>query len=143
MSIAREPIHAALFERFNSLPQFVTRSRRLLHWADTPAEMQPALFQATPSESVAPETGRPTKLTLRFDVYIYVKVPQEANPSARLNELLDAVAGALEPDEPQRDRCTLGGLVYYARIAGRIETDEGTLGDQAVAIVPVEVLTTY
>jgi hypothetical protein len=35
---------------------------------------------------------------------------------------------------------TLGGLVNYCRIEGDIETDEGLLGEQAVAIIPVSIL---
>ena len=35
---------------------------------------------------------------------------------------------------------TLGGLVHDCRIAGDIETDEGRLGDQAVAIIPIEMM---
>jgi hypothetical protein len=34
----------------------------------------------------------------------------------------------------------LGGLVQHCWIAGRITTDEGVLGGQSVAIVPVEIL---
>ena len=36
---------------------------------------------------------------------------------------------------------TLGGLVAHAWIDGVIETDEGVLGDQAVAIIPVVIKT--
>jgi hypothetical protein len=31
-------------------------------------------------------------------------------------------------------------MVQHAYIAGKIETDEGVFGDQAVAIIPVEIL---
>jgi len=31
-------------------------------------------------------------------------------------------------------------MVQHAYIAGKVETDEGVLGDQAIAIVPVEIL---
>ena len=31
-------------------------------------------------------------------------------------------------------------MVQHAYIAGKLETDEGILGDQAIAIVPVEIL---
>ena len=36
---------------------------------------------------------------------------------------------------------TLDGLVMGCRIDGKIETDEGALGAQSVAIVPITVLT--
>ena len=56
-----------------------------------------------------------------------------------LNPLLDAVEAALAPD-PVGHVQTLGGLVSHCWIAGRIQTDEGVPGGQAVAIVPVEIL---
>lgn len=34
---------------------------------------------------------------------------------------------------------TLGSLTYQAWINGKIETDEGTLGGQSVAIVPIRI----
>ena len=34
----------------------------------------------------------------------------------------------------------LPAMVQHASIAGKIETDEGALGDQAIAIIPVEIL---
>ena len=41
---------------------------------------------------------------------------------------------------PGFDRLTLGGLVHTCEIAGTIETDEGTLGQDAVARVPVRIV---
>ena len=38
----RETIHAALFARLSAVPGFVTASRRLKHWSDTPGGEQPA-----------------------------------------------------------------------------------------------------
>jgi hypothetical protein len=71
------------------------------------------------------------------------KDPQAA-PSTILNPLMDAVQNALAPDDPKLERCTLGGLVEHCWIEGRVETDEGALGDQAVAIVPILIkLTAY
>ena len=31
-------------------------------------------------------------------------------------------------------------MVQHAYIAGKIDTEEGVLGDQAIAIIPVEIL---
>ena len=63
------------------------------------------------------------------------------SPSSVMNPLLDAVTAALAPDNPINTAQTLGGTVAHCWIEGAIETDEGTLGDQAVAIVPVRILT--
>jgi hypothetical protein len=61
-----------------------------------------------------------------------------------LNPLLDAIAAALAPTGADlvAGAQTLGGLVKHCWISGAIETDEGALGGQAVAIVPVEILVT-
>lgn len=74
------------------------------------------------------------------DVYIYVKTDGES-PSSLLNPLLDAVEQALQPQHPDINQWqTLGGLATHCWIEGTIETDEGTLGDQAVAIIPINIL---
>jgi hypothetical protein len=56
-------------------------------------------------------------------------------PAIALNQLVDAIELALSPG-PAFEEQTLGGLVSHCRIVGEIETDEGVLGDQAVAIIP-------
>ena len=43
-------------------------------------------------------------------------------------------------DAALRNVQTLGGLVSDCWISGKIETDEGALGGQAVAIIPIEMI---
>lgn len=139
MRTPREPIYAALFALVSGAASFVTKSRTLKHWNDVKGPEQPAIFQAQKSETVMRETRMPPKWLLRVDLYVYVKTAGAGSPGEILNPLLDALDAALGepfPGQPQ----TLGGLVEYARIAGAIETSEGTLGDQEVAIVPIEIL---
>lgn len=143
--INREQIYSALFARFQGLkigdsPAFVTTSRRLRHWGDVPSEEQPALFQAQVRETASVDTRYPTKWALRVDLYLYTKADMDRSPSEIMNPLVDAVVQCLQHDHPVDGRCTLGGLVHHARVNGTIETDEGTLGDQAVSIIPVEIL---
>jgi len=58
-----------------------------------------------------------------------------------LNPLLDAVEAALAPSATTGlQDLGLPAMVQHAYISGKVETDEGVLGDQAVAIVPVEIL---
>ncbi len=130
----REPIYAALFAALASAAPFVTASRRLRHWSDVGPAEQPALFVAQRRK------GLPPKWTLALEVFIYVHAPDDVTPPASaLNPLLDAVEAVLAPADPAAAQ-TLGGLVEHAWIAGKIETDEGVLGGQAVAIIPIEVL---
>lgn len=138
----REPLYAALFARLAAIPGLKTASRRLRHWSDVGASEQPALFLAQKSETAQTVTGQPTRWALTADVYLYVNTPAPQSPGQAMNPLLDAIEAALAPDSPARNANTLGGLAQYCRIEGAIETDEGTLGDQAVAIVPIQILAT-
>lgn len=138
--MTREPIYSALFALVAAAPGLVTTSRKLLHWADVPASQRPALFMAQKREAIVQSTGRPAVWTLTVDLYVYVSTQGATSPGAVLNPILDAISTALDyrpgPGVPQ----TLGGLVQWARISGAIETDEGTLGSEAVAIIPVNIL---
>jgi len=136
----REPIYAALFALAAGAASFVTVSRRLRHWSDVGAAEQPALFMIQKSENAEERRPLPVKWRASVDLYIYAKAPDDLiSPATVLNPLLDAVEAALAPD-PVSHVQSLGGLVSHCWIAGRIQTDEGVLGGQAVAIVPVEIL---
>jgi len=89
-------------------------------------------------------TRQPAKLMMSVKVYLYAHSQTAAGraPASVLNDLVDAVFAAMAPNAPGLETQTLGGLVEWARIEGSIETDEGLLGDQAVAIVPITILTT-
>ena len=136
----REAIYSALFAAVAGAASFVTASRRLRHWSDVAAAEQPALFMAQKSETALRRQGLPPKWTLAVDLYVYVHAPDDVSPPvAALNPLIDAIEAALAPVNLTLTQ-TLGGLVDAAWIAGKIETDEGVLGGQAVAIVPLEIL---
>ena len=140
--MTREPIYAALFARLSAIPGLRTKSRILKHWNDVPAEQQPAVFQAQVREQPQTRTGEPTKWLLSVDVYVYVRTAGGQVPGTVLNPILDAIEAAL-PLHPVTGKHTLDAPgVEWARIDGAIETDEGTLGDQAVAIVPIQILAT-
>lgn len=140
----RETLATALFalvEAPSRAAGAVTVGRRLLHWSDVQPADQPAVFvpqgNETPSQSPA---GEPVLWRMTFSVYVYVREEDPAlTPASKLNLLLDAIEGALAP-KGSSVKQTLGGLVEHCWIAGTIETDEGVLGSQAMAIIPVEVL---
>ncbi|MDO5686755.1 MAG: hypothetical protein Q4G42_05155 [Neisseria sp.] len=112
-------------------------SRRLLHWNDVAKQDQPALFMAQGNQTAV--TNIATKWLLRADVYIYVQ--NEEIPATQLNPLLDAVCNAINEVHPVTGRAALPiEGVEYCRVTGTIETDEGTLGSQAVAVIPIEIL---
>jgi hypothetical protein len=141
--IQREPIYAALFAVAGGAGNFVTVERRWRHWSEvTPAE-QPALFMRQKGETAMVKTpGAPPVWTLAVELCLYVHASDPyATPAALLNPLVDAVEAALRP--PVATGLQTLGLpqhVQHAWIAGRIATDDGALRDQAVAIVPVQIL---
>ncbi|WP_374335584.1 hypothetical protein [Leeia sp.] len=138
----REAIYSALFARLTTVPGLVVCSRRLRHWTDVRAAEQPALFMAQGSEQAVPGDpvrGLPTQWTLQVDVYLYARTDGGLAPGTVMNPLLDALEAALKPDNAMQRCQTLGGLVEHCWIEGELETDEGTLGDQAVCIVPVRI----
>jgi hypothetical protein len=141
--IAREPIYAALFDLVSGAAGFATIERRLRHWSDVAPAEQPALYMAQKSEIGSIKAlGAPTVWTLSADLYLYVHSSDPYSPPASvLNPLVDAVEAALAPPAVTGlQDLGLPSMVQHAYIAGRIETDEGVLGDQAVAIIPVEIL---
>lgn len=139
MTPSRETIYAALFALLAASGEYVTTSRRLLHWNDVSARQQPALFMAQRNEIPTTVRGQPAKWVLNVDVYIYCRTDGGLDPGPIINPLIDAIEDALAPNQIENVQ-TLGGLVHWCRIDGAIETDEGTLGDQSVAIIPVSIL---
>ena len=135
----REPIYAALFAKFANIPGVVTVGRKLRHWADVNPIEQPALFQAQKSETAIRSTGLNLKWQLELTLYLYVNTSGDVSPTVTLNRIMDAVLAALQPLPGLTQ--TLGGLVHDCRVEGRIETDEGVLADQAVALIPVSIIT--
>jgi hypothetical protein len=141
MNVARESIYSALWALVSGIPGLVTASRRLVHWSDVPPEAQPALFQAQKDQAAEPHLGLPTKWRLRAELFLYVNSGADMTlvPATQLNNFVDAIDAALAPPIGQVAQ-TLGGLVQYCRISGEVLTDEGVLGPQAVAIIPIEIL---
>lgn len=140
MSGAREAIEAALFARLCTVTAINTSSRRLKHWADVPPSDQPSLYLVRKGETIEPVPGLPPRRRLMFDIVLYAQGTVDVPPSAVLNPLIDAVEAALAPGNPTVTAQTLGGLVAETRLDGKVDTDGGVLGDQAVAILPVVVL---
>ncbi len=138
--IDREAIYAALYQRLAALPGLATSSRKLLHWADVPSDDQPALFLAQGDQSTSTTSGQETVWMLRANVYLYVHTAGEA-PGPVINPLVDAVCNTVNAIHPVTGRAMLDVPgVSYCRVDGTIETDEGTLGEQAVAIIPITIL---
>lgn len=143
--ISREGVFSALFALVSAAqvagaPAFKTTSRKLKHWSDVSPAEQAALFQTQGHQTAVAGYRLPTKWTLKASLYVYAHQSSlDVLPAIALNQLLDAVELALYQG-PALEEQTLGGLVSRCGIAGDIETDEGVLGDQAVAIIPIEIM---
>jgi hypothetical protein len=141
--IVREAIYGALWLLAAGAANFASANRRLRHWADLAPAEQPALFMSEKGgHAVTKALGGLTIWTLSVDFYVYVHSSDPyLAPAMLLNPLLDALEAALAPS-PVTGIQNLGlpAMVQHAYTAGKVETDEGVLGDQAIAIVPVEIL---
>lgn len=112
----------------------LTSSRRLQHWSKVAA--QPALFvRDTEEEMEYPDTILQIQ-TIKTEIWLYARAGEDPNVSAGtvLNALLDGIQAALAPDDPTNGRFTLGGLVHWCRLQGRIDKEPGDLDGQAMAV---------
>jgi hypothetical protein len=143
--IIREAIYSRLWEIVSSSARFTTTSRRLRHWSDTSPAEQPALFMSQTRARAETRQGAVNLpvvwiLEAQFFVYVHSSDPYMA-PAVLLNPLIDAVELALAPDiGTGLQQLGLGEMVWHCRINGMVETSEGVLGDQELAIIPVEIL---
>ena len=135
----REQIYEALFNKVKTVPGLVTTGRKLKHYADVPASAQPALFQTQTGEVVHKDVNKPYWFDLNVELYVYVNTSSDpaAVPATQLNNIVDTIVDVLAPNWTGYQ--TLDGLVFNAVIDGKIDTDEGVLGDQAYAIIPVRI----
>lgn len=147
----RETIYAAAFAYISALaagnsPLFKSATRKPTTWESVAPEDQPALLFMQRRELAEKRKTLPTKWTLFADLFLYVHTGAQNDPAIvaaqLMNPLLDAIAAALASDDISNDACTLGGLVSHCAINGEIQIFPGNLGDEAVAIVPIEILTT-
>jgi hypothetical protein len=118
------------------LTGFVTTGRRLIKWDQVSA--QPALFLRSGDEELHYDTIL-QRQDLGAEIWIYSNAGQNPDvvPEIALNNLLDAVQAAFQPDSPSTGRFTLGGLVHWCRLEGRITKSPGDASGQAIALADV------
>ena len=137
----RELYYAALFQRLQQMPSAVQCARVLAHYEDVPANQQPAVFMTVTSQNAEQVTGLPTKYLLDAKVWIYAhRDTAGIVPSVAVNQILDELDEVLRPPVGPAFKQTLGGLVEHCWIEGEIHTDEGWLGLQSIAVVPLRML---
>ncbi len=149
MNFPREQIYSSLFATLQTAlltpaGPFNTVSRR---WQDpsqiSPAD-RPALYQVQKEEVASTAlNGLPISWKATVDLVLYTSGDSSPNfiPSTELNSLLDAVETAIRNAMPGVAQ-SLGGKVSHCRIGGKIEVVENVQGSIALAVVPVEIVTT-
>ena len=147
MNIPREQIYSALFTALQSAlgSQFATISRRWRTPEQVSPESRPALFQVQTGERAKTNAnGEPIIWISTVDLVIYTQGSgdEQTIPSQELNALLDAVEAALAPPPNADGKQTLGGTVSHCRLQGSARITENVNGASAMAVVPVEILTT-
>lgn len=158
MSIGREAIFAALFARLQTIAGVQTFSRIWTGWDTLEAIEQPAIVLIKGGETALQVRPFPPRWQLEAQVILLARVTEadpSVAPSTTINTLLDAVFSKLarQPDEPPAADplfapnpdmmawTSLGGLCSSVRVGSDIVTDEGALGLQSVAVVPLIITT--
>lgn len=135
----REPIAVALFAKLSAVTNFVTVSRVLKSWGNVPQAEQPAFFLTEGEQMAAQKPGLGPVWNWKFDAHVYIHTGDQPGvaPGTLINPVIDAIEAALKPDNVMTNKQTLGGLVQHCWIEGQIDTDQGVLGGQGVAIIPI------
>lgn len=146
MTTQREQIYAALFAQLQGsllVPAgpFKTVSRR---WQDpsqiSPAD-RPALYQVQKDELARSSViGVPIVWKIGLDLVLYTAGDAEPNvvQSTELNNLVDSVETTLQGVASGVSQ-SLGRLVNYCRIEGKVEIVENVQGTMAMAVVPIAI----
>lgn len=140
----RKTAYTALFARLQGkVPTVKSFTRRAFSYDQMP--VQPAL-EVYPTQQVAlQDQGHPTTWHLQAEVVIYTRVPSDPTVSPD-DELLDIIsqvetALAVQPGEAGGGQfTTLGGACRRCWISGPVMFVAGTATDQAIAVIPVEML---
>lgn len=120
---------------------FVTVERRAQFTRDVPA---PALLiRCLEEENDYPDDGPFQQLTMKPELCIVTNAGENpaVNPETALNNFLDALQNACAPDaQGGLIRFTMGGVVYWCRLKGKVDKSPGDLGPQGMAYADVEII---
>jgi hypothetical protein len=123
---------------------FRTTGRRLVMW--TQVAEQPALFLRNIADNYPARHGRelPAAAVMECEAWLYSNAGRDIDlaPGVALNNLIDAVKSALDPVPGMPQTLGLGGTttVQHCWIEGRIDMHPGDLDGQAIAVIPIKIL---
>lgn len=129
---------------------FISMGRKHVKPPQLKTPDQPTLFQIFAEEQGIPQKppGMPSKLVMRGYLILYAYNPSPTENIGQetvlgetlLNNLLFAVDGAMQPDDPNTGKFTIGGLVTHCWREGKTSMDPGIFGNQLGALLPLNVL---
>lgn len=147
MTASREEILSALLgviqgmtfsPAVNGQSSWLVSGRRLKLWNDVPNDQQPAAFLVEHEEEDVYRGLGLLRRRLSTRVFCYARTDNpDAVGGTLLNTMLQSFEAALTPDDVSRNDFTLGGLVYWCRIEGRVFKDPGDIDNQALLVVPI------
>jgi hypothetical protein len=134
-------------------PAFETTGRKLPQVSNVSGIQQPAFYQLEGEQDVLEKAIALAKYEMHAAaVILFRNTGGDAGiPSQQMNSLRDAVIFQLQqqtlaPDGltvialPGGLRQTLGGVVYHARVKGRILMNEGLQNNQGAIVFPISIL---
>lgn len=121
----------------NGVMTWRTVSNRLRLWADVSADQQPAAFLVTHREIDEYRGLGLLRRRLELGVWCYSRSDSDFG-QPQLDMMMEAFEAAfIKPDDPSTNSSTLGGLVYWIRIEGKVFKDPGDIDNQTLLIVPL------
>jgi hypothetical protein len=123
----------------NGASTWNTTSERLRLWADVSSDQQPAAFLVTHREIDEYRGLGLLRRRLELGVWCYSRSDTDKG-QPQLDTMMEAFEAAfIKPDDPSTNCNTLGGLVYWVRIEGKVFKDPGDIDNQTMLIVPLVV----
>lgn len=150
---SREDVFVELFKRLGSIAfatpimNQVTWAGKARKWVDPSqisAEQQPWLsqFEGTIEDYIWQGSGLGPRRQMGATLFCWFRVnsgdPDEVG-SSYLTTILEGIEGTLAPDDWGQSTCTLGGLVEWARIEGKILKIPGDIDPQGLLLVPIRI----
>jgi len=144
VSARKEAVDALALLVSRAYPWKTGPLRRLKLWTDVPLSARPACYFFEGGEDLYTwtETARPRRV-LEVHLFVYLNAKDGTIIGATLlNDVMDALDAALVPSgsDIALGRNTLGGIVYYCRIEGKVLKDPGDLDGDALLVVPIGML---
>jgi len=120
---------------------FFTNAR---HWIDVQPPDQPAATLDPTTEKRKVRRGMPPiiEMTALLRVYVFTNAEIDTNVDANgmLNPIIDAVERSIVIDDVINECATLGGRVSHCAIDGKVERFSGSLGNEAVVVIPIIII---